>query len=141
MDDPIERLLGRLTAEPMPLDLTDRVRFRLAQARRRERLQEAIGRGSVLALGVGSGILLWPALASLAGGWTENLGSLAESLMRVLNDPVAGLWAMVQANLTWGPEVLHGLGTVGLVALLLLAVPALLALSWTLNGATEKGAT
>ncbi len=113
--------------------------MRLARARRQEQLRRAVGRSAVLALGVASGVLLWPALTSLAAGWMEDSGSLAPSLMRVLNDPMGGLWAMVQSNLIWGPEVLRGLGTIGLMALVLLAVPALLGLNWALHGRTKEG--
>jgi hypothetical protein len=139
MPDSLEGRLGAMAAEPMPADLPARVRLRLARARRQERWQVAIGRSTILVLGVASGVLLWPALASLAAGWMEDAGSLAPSLMGVLNDPVGGLWAMVQANLMWGPEVLHGLGTVGLLALILMAVPALLGLNWALSGRTKEG--
>ena len=139
MPDSLEQLLGAMTAEPMPSGLPERLRRRLARARRQERLQTVIGRSAVLALGAGSGVVLWPALTSLAAGWMEDSGSLGPSLMRLLKDPVGGLWAMVQANLTWGPHVWHGLGAIGLMALVLLAVPALLGLTWALRGQTKEG--
>jgi hypothetical protein len=133
MDESLERLLEDLPGEAMADDLPRKVHARLAGLRRREASRQAAGRGLALIVGWISGWLLWPRVSSLVMGWQANLDSLTRAFGSILENPMEGWRALLDGALRWGPELAQSLGAPGLVALMLLAVPALLGLHWALN--------
>jgi hypothetical protein len=139
MNEGLESILADLPSETMSAALPDRIRSRLASYRRREtRLRFGIRAGS-LALGGGSGLVLWPALQSLAREVVQGVeGAATPVATNLVADPGPTLWRMVEGATAWGTQVSFGLGATGVIALMALAVPALLGLTWTLGGRKEE---
>ncbi|HET7010700.1 MAG TPA: hypothetical protein VFI11_08000 [Anaerolineales bacterium] len=134
-----DSLLRDLPTEDVPVDLTARVRAHLASARRREaRMRIAVWTG-MLALGVVSGAVLWPALVSLLESLVRGFPQTAAPAVAGLwQAPGTTLWELAQSILGWGGQVSLGLGASGMIALMFLAVLAILGLTWTLGGRTEE---
>jgi hypothetical protein len=137
----MDSILSDLPSEPMSADLPDRVRRRLASHRRSEARLRHGARAGLLGLGGASAIVLWPALQSLARMIVQGVGSAAAPAVASLYaDPGPTLWRMAEGATDWGPQVFLGLGASGVIALMALAVPALLGLTWTLGGRKEEAA-
>jgi hypothetical protein len=59
--------------------------------------------------------------------------------MSMVEDPGMTMWQLGREALAWGPQVSFDLGASGMIALVALAVPAMLGLTWTLRGRMDGG--
>jgi len=138
MDDSLETILTDLPGEAMPVDLPARVRARLASVRRGEARARTGLRVATLAVGIVSGVVLWPPFATLADGVLRSVQEAAAPMVSSLvADPGPTLWQLAEGVLAWGPQVSVGLGTTGMIALVAFAAPAFFGLIWTLGGRVE----
>jgi len=140
MDKWMETALGDLPVEAMPAELPERVRLRLARHRRGEARLRASARAGMLALGVGSAAILWAPIIGLTEALIRGVqGAAAPIVTSLVEDPGMTMWRLGEGALTWGPQVSFDLGASGMIALVALAVPAMLGLTWTLRGRMDGG--
>jgi hypothetical protein len=142
MDESLDGLLNDLPAEAMAADLPERVREGLRTYRRREARLRFAARAGTMALGAGSVVLVWPGLTQLAEAVVRAIeGSASGVLAGLIEDPGMALWRLGESVMGMGSGVSGRLGTSGVLALTLLAIPAVLGLSWTLSGPREALST
>jgi len=140
MDKWMESVLGDLPVEAMPVELPERVRLRLARHRRSEAGLRASGRVGMLALGLGSAAILWAPITGLTEALIRGVQETAAPIVTsMVEDPGMTMWHLGEGALTWAPQVSFDLGASGMIALVALAVPAMLGLTWTLKGRAEGG--
>lgn len=140
MDDWVEVVLGDLPLEVMPADLPQRVRSRLALHRQGEARLRILARGGMLALGIASAAILWAPITWLTQALIRGVQEAAAPVvMSMVEDPGMTMWRLGQGALAWGPQVSFDLGASGMIALVALAVPAMLGLTWTLRGRMDGG--
>ncbi len=140
MDKWVETALDDLPVEAMPVELPQRVRSRLARHRRGEARLRTSARAAMLALGVASGAILWTPITGLTAALLRGVQEAAAPVVTsMVEDPGMTIWRMGERALTWGPQISFDLGASGMIALVALAVPAMLGLTWTLKGRAEGG--
>jgi len=140
MDDWVEGVLGDLPLEAMPAELPERVRLRLTLHRQGEARLRTLTRGGMLALGIASAAILWAPITWLTQALIRGVQEAAAPVvMSMVEDPGMTMWQLGQGALTWGPQVSFDLGSSGMIALVALAVPAMLGLTWTLRVRMDGG--
>ena len=138
MDESLDGLLNELPAEAMASDLPERIRERLRSYRRRETRLWFAARAGTMALGAGSVALVWPGLTQLAEAVVRSIEGSAEGVLAgLIEDPELALWRVGESLVGMGSGASGLLGAGGVLALTLLAVPAVLGLAWTLGGRRE----
>ncbi|NIM96250.1 MAG: hypothetical protein GTO18_21340 [Anaerolineales bacterium] len=126
MPDWLDELLYELPSESHPPDLIDRIQLNLENYRRRRRRFHSLLHISLLIAGsIGLGLLVWSwdrLIAMLPSMSTEGIG---EWMSRAAQSPPEASMEFISALGIWGRNLAGSLDGVVILAILLLALPAI----------------
>ena len=139
MADPIDELLTHLPAEPCPDDLVGRIQSRLAVTRRRVRWMEL---GTMWSLGGAAVLGVWLLIPQL-GMLSEvvpgyNVSGIESWVRMALASPAEAGRALLSQALSWGSGLAECMHFGLVLALVLMAAPALYGAARMIAGTSAR---